>query len=151
MKCKKVIKIIKDLILPKSHEIEARAFYLKMIGDYYRYIAENSKGDSLMEASEKAIEFYVQAETVARDMKPYHVTKLSLVLNLSVFCYEVKNDIQRAADLAKEALHNAKLQIESMNNEDAKDALSIVALLKENLNLWQEEIEEENEYVSPQL
>jgi len=122
-----------------------------MIGDYYRYIAENSRGDSLIEASEKAIEFYIQAEAVARDMKPYHATKLSLVLNLSVFYYEVKDDIQKAISLAKEALHNAKLQIESMNNEDAKDALSIVALLKENLNLWQDEVEEENEVEDLQL
>lgn len=150
-KWKKVICIINDKILPKSHEIEARAFYLKMIGDYYRYIAENSRGDSLIEASEKAIEYYIQAEAVARDMKPYHVTKLSLVLNLSVFYYEVKGDIHRAAALGKEALHNAKLQIESMNSEDAKDALSIVALLKENLNLWEDEIEEENEMASLQV
>jgi 14-3-3 protein epsilon len=121
-----------------------------MIGDYYRYIAENAKGDSLIEASEKAVEYYLQAESVARDMKPFHVTKLSLVLNLSVFYYEVKDDIHRAVSLAKEALHNAKLQIESMNNEDAKDALSIVALLKENLSLWQEEIEED-EAIAQQL
>jgi 14-3-3 protein beta/theta/zeta len=67
-----------------------------MIGDYYRYIAENAKGDTLIEASEKAIDYYLQAEIVARDMKPFHVTKLSLVLNLSVFFYEVKDDINKA-------------------------------------------------------
>lgn len=143
LKCKKVISIIQYKILPKSNEIEARAFYLKMIGDYYRYIAENARGDTLIEASDKAIEFYLQAEIVARDMKPYHVTRLSLVLNLSVFYYEVKDDINKACTLAKDALHNAKVQIDSMNNEDAKDALSIVALLKENLSLWKEEAEED--------
>jgi gas vesicle protein len=77
-------------------------------------------------------------------MKPYHVTKLSLVLNQSVFYYEVKDDIHKACSLAKEALHSAKAQADQMNNEDAKDALSIVALLKENLSLWKEEVEEEN-------
>lgn len=95
-----------------------------------------------MEASDLAIEYYLQAEIVARDMKPYHVTKLSLVLNQSVFYYEVKNDIHKACSLAKDALHNAKMQADQMNNEDAKDALSIVALLKENLSLWKEEVEE---------
>lgn len=147
---KRIISIIREKILPKSNEIEARAFYLKMIGDYYRYIAENARGDTLIEASDCAIEYYVQADLVARDMKPYHVTKLSLVLNLSVFYYEVKDDIQKACALAKEALHNAKLQIENMNNEDAKDALSIVALLKENLSLWKEEAEED-EAIAQQL
>lgn len=113
-----------------------------MIGDYYRYISENARGDSLVEASDNAIDFYTQAGIVARDLKPFHVTKLSLALNFSVFYYEVKNDIDRACNLSKEALHYAILQIESMNNEDAKDALPIVALLKENLSLWKEEVEE---------
>jgi 14-3-3 protein epsilon len=143
----KVINIILERILPKSSDMEARAFYLKMVGDYYRYIAENARGDTLSEASDKAIEYYLQAEIVARDMKPYHVTKLSLVLNQSVFYYEVKDDIHKACALAKEALHNAKQQVDQMNNEDAKDALSIVALLKENLSLWKEEVEEENDYI----
>ena len=135
-------------MLPKSNDIEARAFYLKMIGDYYRYIAENARSDALIEASEKAIDYYLQAEIVARDMKPFHVTKLSLVLNLSVFYYEVKDDIQKAISLAKQALDNAKMQIDTLNNEDAKDALSIVALLKENLSLWKEEAEDEENYVT---
>lgn len=136
------------MVLPKSNDIEARAFYLKMIGDYYRYIAENARSDALIEASEKAIDYYLQAEIVARDMKPFHVTKLSLVLNLSVFYYEVKDDIQKAISLAKQALDNAKMQIDTLNNEDAKDALSIVALLKENLSLWKEEAEDEESYVT---
>uniref|UniRef100_A0A7S3JDN2 14-3-3 domain-containing protein n=1 Tax=Euplotes harpa TaxID=151035 RepID=A0A7S3JDN2_9SPIT len=114
-----------------------------MIGDYYRYIAENARGDTLIEASDNAIDFYQQADIVARDLKPFHVTKLSLALNFSVFYYEVKDDIVKACTLAKEALHYAMLQIESMNNEDAKDALPIVALLKENLSLWKEEVEED--------
>jgi len=147
LRWKHVISILRDRILPKSSEIEARAFYLKMIGDYYRYIAENAKGDTLIEASEKAIDYYLQAEIVARDMKPFHVTKLSLVLNLSVFFYEVKDDINKAWWLAKDALDNAKMQIDSLNNEDAKDALSIVALLKENLSLWKEEAEDDNNII----
>lgn len=138
-----MIDIIKDKLLPKSNEIEARAFYLKMIGDYYRYIAENARGDALVEASDNAIEYYTQADIVARDLKPFHVTKLSLALNFSVFYYEVKDDLIKACTLAKEALHYAMLQIDSMNDEDAKDALPLVALLKENLSLWKEEVEDE--------
>jgi hypothetical protein len=39
------------------------------------------------------------------------------------------------------------MQIDSLNNEDAKDALSIVALLKENLSLWKEEAEDDNNII----
>jgi hypothetical protein len=40
--------------------------------------------------------------------------------------------------LAQEALDGARADIESMDNEDARDAISIVELLKENLDLWKE-------------
>ena len=35
-------------------------------------------------------------------------------------------------------MDGAKNDIESMDNEDAHDAISIVELLKENLDLWKE-------------
>ena len=36
-KCKKVINIVKDNSLLKAKSPESQTFYLKMIGDYYRY------------------------------------------------------------------------------------------------------------------
>jgi len=35
-------------------------------------------------------------------------------------------------------LDGAKADIESMDNDEARDAISIVELLKENLDLWKE-------------
>ena len=56
--CNKVIDIVKDESLPKAKEDEAKVFYLKMIGDYYRYVAECSKGDRLADVTEKALDYY---------------------------------------------------------------------------------------------
>jgi len=39
-------------------ENEARAFFVKMVGDYYRYIAENAKDAKLEEVKNKALEAY---------------------------------------------------------------------------------------------
>jgi hypothetical protein len=66
-----------------------------------------------------------------------------LALNYSVFYYEVKSDIPKACSLAEDALEQAKANIDKMDNEDARDALSIVELLKENLSLWKEENEDD--------
>ena len=41
--CERVIQIINDKVLAKSCENEAKAFFVKMVGDYYRYMAENAK------------------------------------------------------------------------------------------------------------
>lgn len=143
-KCKQVIEIVKSHSLPKATEDEAKTFYLKMIGDYYRYIAENATAELLSEATEGALEYYQKATKAAEGLKPYNSTRLGLALNYSVFYYEVKNDIPKACKLAEEALEAAKQNIDNMDNEDARDALSIVELLKENLSLWKEEGDNDN-------
>ena len=109
-----------------------------MIGDYYRYVAECSSGDKLSEVTEKAGEFYGKATEKAGELKAYNSTRLGLSLNYSVFFYELKNDSKKACEIAQQALDGAKNDIESMDNDDARDAISIVELLKENLDLWKE-------------
>jgi 14-3-3 protein epsilon len=45
--CDEIISIIKNDVLASATESEAKAFFLKMIGDYCRYIAESAKGERL--------------------------------------------------------------------------------------------------------
>merc|ERR1739845_226204 len=46
--CQSIIKMINEKVLQKTCDGESKAFFVNMVGDYYRYIAENAKG-SLME------------------------------------------------------------------------------------------------------
>lgn len=137
--CQKIIDIVKDKSLPKASDDEAKVFYLKMIGDYYRYTAETATGDKLSEVTENAKKYYEQATEAAKNLKPYNSNKLGLALNFSVFHYELKNDSSKACTIAEEALNGARDEIDNMDNEEARDALSIIELLKENLDLWKEE------------
>jgi 14-3-3 protein epsilon len=59
-----------------------------------------------------------------------------------VFHYEVKNNSAKACEIAQTALDAAKSDIDNIDNDQAKDALSIVELLRENLDLWKEADEE---------
>ena len=45
--CDDIISLIRNGVLGKTNDDESRAFFLKMIGDYCRYIAESAKGDRL--------------------------------------------------------------------------------------------------------
>ena len=45
--CEKIIEIVRTKVLSKPSEDEPRAFFVKMVGDYYRYIAETAQGDKL--------------------------------------------------------------------------------------------------------
>ena len=56
--CEKIIGIVNSNCLAKSGDDESKAFYLKMIGDYYRYMAESVTGDKLKEVGDKAMDFY---------------------------------------------------------------------------------------------
>ena len=46
--CQSIIDMINKKVLGKPCDGESKAFFVKMVGDYYRYIAENAKG-ALME------------------------------------------------------------------------------------------------------
>ena len=70
--------------------------------------------------------------------------KLGLALNFSVFHYEVMKNHGKACDLADGALQSALDKIDELEEDDFRDAKSIIELLKENLTLWKEEEEDDN-------
>jgi len=47
--CEMIIDLIKTKVLSKTVENEAKAFFVKMVGDYYRYIAETAQAEKLEE------------------------------------------------------------------------------------------------------
>ena len=141
--CKKIIKMINDRVLSREGcADEAKAFFVKMVGDYYRYIAENAKDATLEEVKTKAKEAYESANRI--DLPACNPIKLGLALNFSVFNYEVLKDHATACSLADEALQSALDKIDELEEDDFRDAKSIIELLKENLTLWKEEEDNDN-------
>ena len=100
--CQKIIDMIEARVLNTDCTDEAKAFFVKMVGDYYRYIAENAKDAKLEEVKQKAKQAYEQANAI--DLAPCNPIKLGLALNFSVFNYEVLKDHARACELADSAL-----------------------------------------------
>jgi 14-3-3 protein epsilon len=135
--CKMIIIIINDKVLSKDCQPEPKAFFVKMVGDYYRYMAENAKGALLEEAKQAALKSYSEADSIP--LPPCNPIKLGLALNFSVFYYEVLQNHKTACELADKALAEALDKIDELGEEDFRDAKSIIELLKENLTLWKEE------------
>ena len=54
-------------------------------------------------------------------------------------------DHARACELADSALQQALDKIDELEEDDFRDAKSIIELLKENLTLWKEEEEGDNQ------
>jgi 14-3-3 protein epsilon len=136
--CEKIIDIVRTKVLSKaSGQDEPRAFFVKMVGDYYRYIAETAQGDKLEQVKTEALKAYNEAQKIP--LPPCNPIKLGLALNFSVFHYEVMKDQKQACQLAEESLQLALDKIDEISEEDFRDAKSIIELLKENLALWKDE------------
>jgi hypothetical protein len=139
--CEHIIEIIRSKVLSKAAEDEAKAFFVKMVGDYYRYIAETAQGAKLEQVKQEALKAYTEANAI--NLPPCNPIKLGLALNFSVFYYEVMKDHKKACLLADESLQAALDKIDDLGEDDFRDAKSIIELLKENLTLWKEEDEGE--------
>ena len=130
---------MKNKCLPLAAENESKAFFQKMIGDYYRYVAESASGDNLEKVKTGALEGYQQADALSKELNACNPIRLGLALNFSVFHYEVMNDHKKACELGEQALSEALEKIDDVDEETFRDAKSIIELLKENLSLWKEE------------
>jgi hypothetical protein len=136
--CERIIEIVRSKVLSKAGaEDEPRSFFVKMVGDYYRYIAETAQGEKLEQVKGEALKAYQEALKIP--LPPCNPIKLGLALNFSVFYYEVMKDQRQACVLAEESLQLALDKIDEISEEDFRDAKSIIELLKENLALWKDE------------
>ena len=129
--------MIQQKVLAKACDGEAKAFFVKMVGDYYRYIAENAKGGLMEQVKTEALKAYNEANQIT--LPPCNPIKLGLALNFSVFHYEVMKNHKAACELADQALQDALDKIDELEEDDFRDAKSIIELLKENLTLWKDE------------
>ena len=131
-------------MIAKPVEGEAKAFFAKMVGDYWRYVAESATGAKLEQAKSAASEGYALA-LADSSLPACNPTKLGLALNYSVFQYEVLQNPKEAIETADQALQAALEKIDELQEEEFRDAKGIIELLKENMTLWKEEHEGGND------
>lgn len=113
---------------------EAQVFYLKMAGDYYRYLAEAVVST---ENEKQSADYYKRAfELSEKVLEPTHPIRLGLALNYSVCFYEILKDKKKACQLAKDAFDEAISKLDKLEENDYKDSTLIMQLLRDNLTLW---------------
>ncbi|XP_074539630.1 14-3-3 protein beta/alpha-B-like [Halichoeres trimaculatus] len=135
--CQDVLDLLDNHLLKNASPAESRVFYLKMKGDYYRYLAEvatEEKKPSIIENSKDA---YTDAfEISKKEMQATHPIRLGLALNFSVFHYEILNCPHDACALAKGAFDDAIAELDKLSEDSYKDSTLIMQLLRDNLTLW---------------
>lgn len=140
--CDDVLSLLNDHLIPGAQKAaasdatvnEARVFYLKMAGDYCRYLAESSGAEK---DKQNAGKYYKEAYDIAQvHLRSTHPIRLGLALNYSVCYYEILKDKKMACDLAKNAFDDAISKLDKLQTNEYKDSTLIMQLLRDNLTLW---------------
>lgn len=135
--CDEVLALLDKYLISKASNAESKVFYLKMKGDYYRYLAEVATGDQKNKVVEESQKAYQEAFDISKSkMQPTHPIRLGLALNFSVFYYEILNSPDKACQLAKQAFDDAIAELDTLNEDSYKDSTLIMQLLRDNLTLW---------------
>jgi 14-3-3 protein epsilon len=64
--CKKIVDNVKASCMGVASTDESKAFFQKMMGDYYRYVAENATGEQLEFVKNGALENYEHAQETCK-------------------------------------------------------------------------------------
>jgi hypothetical protein len=92
--CLSSLKIIRDdiLLTIPTDDKECVAFFLKLAGDYYRYMSEIVEDQLLKLSRDCAHEHYKQADFAAKDLPACNGVKLGITLNFAVFLHEIMQE-----------------------------------------------------------
>ncbi len=144
--CDEVLGLLEKFLIPQAKKnadskeasaIEGQVFYLKMKGDYYRYLAEVAPDDLKKKVVEQSQESYQDAYNLGKEnMTTTNPIRLGLALNFSVFYYEIVGDHEKACQLAKSAFDDAIADLDALKDDSYKDSTLIMQLLRDNLTLW---------------
>ncbi|RVX23394.1 14-3-3-like protein [Vitis vinifera] len=153
--CDGILRLLDSRLIPSATSGDSKVFYLKMKGDYHRYLAEFKTGAERKEAAESTLAAYKSAQDIATvELAPTHPIRLGLALNFSVFYYEILNSPDRACNLAKQcnlmvlhcfdqAFDEAIAELDTLGEESYKDSTLIMQLLRDNLTLWTSDMQDD--------
>ena len=141
-----IISIIDKYLEPNAQDTEIKVFYMKLKADYLRYKCEYTSGKEFTEACSKAEKIYKEAYDISNKSIPISSsTRLGLALNYSVFYYEIKGLKEEAMKIAKNAFEESMKILDVLEKSRPKDTILIIQLMKENLILWSNELNEKDE------
>jgi len=123
------------LQLAEAKSPENLVFFLKMVGDYNRYMAEiKQPNDTYARAAADA--YRRGQETSQLSLATTDPVRLGLALNYSTYFYDIAKNPVLACATARKTFDDAVSQLDSLPEATYKDATLILQLLRDNITLW---------------
>ena len=146
--CNTLQDLIDKFIIPNNDDIETLVFFYKLKADYFRYICEFAEGKEYNDNFSKAEEYYTKGYNLSiKNLPIMNCIRISIILNYSIFLYEIKKDKKTAFDIAKKTFFENEKFSDDIEKIKNKDSFLLLQLLKENLILWNNEVEDEEEKI----
>ena len=138
-----------DAILIKNAEENlTKIYYLKLKGDFCRYICEYEKSVERERASVSGNKAYQDAMNLAKNMNIMNRLLLGLANNYSIFQYEVISERKNAMAIAEECLNKVDKEMPNFNmdknDENYNIIMNLIDNMKKNLKKWRIEKDEQN-------
>ena len=135
-----IVGIIDQRLLPCCAIEENKVFYYKMLADYFRYstdfYGENAQTEYLNSVSESLANYRYAMELGTRHLEATSPIFLSVVLNYSVFMYDMQNNVAEAILIAETAFTEAIKNTHLLEEGDHKESTLLLQLIRDNLQLW---------------
>eukprot|EP00672_Neobodo_designis_P016353 CAMPEP_0174849478 /NCGR_PEP_ID=MMETSP1114-20130205/16169_1 /TAXON_ID=312471 /ORGANISM="Neobodo designis, Strain CCAP 1951/1" /LENGTH=250 /DNA_ID=CAMNT_0016083825 /DNA_START=65 /DNA_END=817 /DNA_ORIENTATION=- len=138
--CNDVIALINDKLLPAADGSEAKVFFHKMAADYHRYHAEVLASGSAPCKAEcaSARKAYEAAQKAAADIaNKAEPIVLGLMLNYSVFLFEIEKEQTAGYELAKATFESGIPALNDISEDETyAEAAQMLELMQDNIENW---------------
>uniref|UniRef100_A0A7S0LFP5 14-3-3 domain-containing protein n=1 Tax=Coccolithus braarudii TaxID=221442 RepID=A0A7S0LFP5_9EUKA len=139
------VQLMEAVLFPNATTPEDRVWYQRMAIDAHQCLAEQADGDQQKLERGRNVESGYEAclRIALEELHAAHPVRLGILLNASVWFYETKRDAQRGMQIAKEAFDACMQVVDGLDENERRDAQLIAQLIRDNLNMWTEEVEVE--------
>jgi 14-3-3 protein epsilon len=135
--CQRAIVLLKDVLLPNSQSIKATVFYLKQMGDYWRYLAEHEVGSDHVTALVESEENYKRALSIADgELLKSDPLRLALILHYGLLLVHHMRLQDQAAVILTQARTDAGIDLEQLSPSEHNEALELLSIIQANLGIW---------------
>ena len=136
--------VLDRYLIPNAQDSESKILYMKLKADFFRYHCEFAEGEEFEEESNNARNMYKQAFDLAEKELPlYNEVRLGLILNYSVFEYDIMDNKNEGYEMALKTYNDTMKILDDVEKKRASENLLLIQLIKENINIWSNEIDEE--------
>ena len=143
-----IINILDSTLIKNSENNLTKIYYLKLKGDFNRYITEYEKGNERERALNNGLKSYQDAINLSKNMNIMNKLLLGLSLNFSIFEYEVIGERKNAISIADECIKKVDKELPEFkmdkNDEDFNIIMDIIDKMRKNLKKWKTEEDEQN-------